>query len=204
MLEERYEVAGWVTIASAAFIMINGVLGVFLSFVGTTFALINPILFITTVLQMGCSIYGFLWFKRLLNDRFDFHDVDTLIILLIVGGILISVIGMVFRTVVGVNIDANLSRQETLALVLPGLIALVSVGVPMGIFGILFGVRLMRLKDPLFGYLKPLALTMIIGSSLMMTFFLAPLGGLVLLAGEIMQALILLGSAKHVPEPEFI
>jgi hypothetical protein len=204
MLEDRYEIAGWVTVASAALMIVGGVLGVFVSLIGASFSLINPILVVMTILQIGCSVYGFLWFKRLLNNRFDFHDVDTLIILLIVGGILLGIIGMVFRSFVGVNFDEHLSRQEALAIVLPGLIAMVSVGVPMGVFGIMFGVRLLRLKDPLFGYLKPLAYIQIVGSSLMLTFILAPVGGLVLLAGEILQAMILLGSAKHAPEPEFV
>ncbi len=204
MQEERYEVAGWVTVASASLMIIGGVLGVIMSLMGYSFSILNPITLFITIVQVGCSVYGFLWFKRLLNNRFEFHEVDTLIILLIICNILISVIGSVFRTVIGFSVDDNLSRAEALSVILPGLIAMASVGIPMSIFGIIFGVRLMRLKESLFGYLRPLAYTQIIGSALMLTFFLAPIGGLVLLAGEVLQAMILIQSGRTEPELEFV
>ncbi|MDP8206190.1 MAG: hypothetical protein P9L92_05960 [Candidatus Electryonea clarkiae] len=204
MSEERYELAGWLTVASVGLMILGSGLGVVQTLIGYSNMILVPVLAITTIIQTSFSVYAVIWFRRLLNRRFDFHAVDTLITLLIIAQVLLTFVSIYLRSLPMAAMDGHMEKKEALALIIPALITLCSVAFPMAIVGIVFGIRILRLNDTLFGYLKPLAYTQIIGSSLILTFFLAPIGGLVLMAGEIFQALILIQSARELPEPEFV
>ncbi len=204
MESNRYELAGWLTVAAVTLMAVTTVLGMLQSMIGYIYLLVLPIIIIATILQAGFSVYAMIWFRRLLNDKYGFADVNGLITALIVGQIIFAVISVYFRVSTVPIFQRDLHDTEALMVLLPGLIAFVSIAVPLSIIGIVFGVRLLRMEDPVFGYMKPFAYIQIAGCSMMVTIVLMPLGGLVLLAGEILQALILIQSGKYEPTPEFV
>lgn len=204
MSENKYELAGWLTIASLGLVVITTALGMVQSMLGVLTIVITPIYYTATLLLMGFSIFAVIWFRKLLNERYAFHEVDIIITLIIIGFIALNIISIYLRTLPMQEIDDHMNKREALTLILPGLIALFTLSIPMAIIGIVYGIRLLRLDDPLFGYLKPLAYTQIIGSALIMTLVLSPIGGLVLLASDVFQALILIQSGRKEPELEFV
>ncbi|MBZ0265966.1 hypothetical protein K8I28_15010 [bacterium] len=206
MQENRYELAGWLTIAALALMIISNTLNFFSSLPKFEHirVMVLPVLIGITLVQSSFTIFGVIWFRRMLNRELSFHNVDNLITAIIIGVGMMSCIGIYMLTVPSISTSGHLDKAEALAVVLPGLIAFMSVGFPLAIVGIIYGVKLLKLEDDLFGYKKPLAITYIIGSSLLMTFFLAPVGVLVLIASDVFQALVLLEGAKRKPELEFV
>ena len=77
-------------------------------------------------------------------------------------------------------------------------------GLPLAILSIVFAVRLLRLRDSLFGLLKPYAYLTIVASALLATFLLAFLGLFFDAACSVLLGLIFLRSARSVPHPEFV
>jgi hypothetical protein len=133
------------------------------------------------VLSKVLGIYAILRFRSLLNERFEFHAVDTLIPVLIVTGIIMGAFSYLARVVEAV---------------IPLMAAAVMVGIVSAILGVVFAVRLLQLPGDLRGYLKPLAYTYGAASICMGLVILAPLGLVLFTAGDVILGLILLGADR--------
>ncbi len=156
----RYAVAGWLAIASATLFLPAFFITV-LHDIGKAAGLL-PFVVLLYGLQTAFSVYAFYQFKNLLNEYYEFHETDNLIIILIIAQIVIvcfALLGRIFPVIL-----------------IPSVIMLVVLGIPTGIVGIIFGVKLLRLNASLHGFLKPLAYLSIAGSICMLTFLLIPIG----------------------------
>ncbi len=201
----QYEKAGWATIISVILTAVFTGLRVFANLAGMQESMfLLPLLLLLAIAQVWCTIYGILWFKRMLHDLFDFHDVDVLITAIIVMFVAASVFGIVMAGVQTVVDFDHLSKKEAISFMLPILAILFMLVIPAGVLSIMFGVRLLRIPDELNGYKKVMAYTTIVGASLMCTVILAPLGGLVIMVADIFQALILFQAGKQEIELEFV
>lgn len=202
----NYEIAGWLTILSIAIMVAMNVMQLSLHMLGVERVIIGPLFIGSLLLQSGFSIYAVVWFRRLLNRRHSFFGVNTLITLIIISLCLFTCIFSYLKLVATSAEMEQLSKREVIGVMLPPVVAMISLLISFGIIGILYGVKLLRLENSLFGYRKPLAYLYIIGSSMMLTIVLLPLGIMVLMASDVFQALILLKSAKGEPEavPEYV
>jgi hypothetical protein len=72
------------------------------------------------------------------------------------------------------------------------------------VVGIVFAVRLLRLRDDLGGLLRPFAYTTIAACICYVTILLAPIGGLVDAGATVILGLIFLRLAKGLPQVEFV
>jgi hypothetical protein len=185
-----YTVAGWMAFASATLLVPYVVLSLIIDFNPRATHTLLPIIVLIAIIQIACSIFAFIMFRNLLNERYNFHDIDNLVPILIFGGIFIFVVAIAGRAFP--------------ALKIPALVLLILSAIPVSIVGILYGVRLLRLKAKLHGLLKPLAYSHIIGSIFFLTLILSVLGLLTMAAFDVMLGLLFLQGREEDEEVDFV
>lgn len=185
----KYVVAGWMAIVSAVLLVPYAILSLVFHIRPDAVAVLLPISILIAITQMTCSIFAFIQFRNLLNERYRFHEVDTLVPILIFGGIAITFVlfmGRIFP-----------------ALEIPALVVLIILDIPVSIVGILFGIRLLRLKAKLHGLLQPLAYMHILGSIFFLTLILGTLGLLIMAVFELLLGILFLRGEED-EEVEFV
>ena len=140
--------------------------------------------------QVACGLYALARLKTLLNERYAFYEVDSLIVAVILGNCLVTLAGVAARIAM---VDlGTLVRQTSVLLTVVFLVAATALAVGT----IVFGVRLLRLEADLAGMLKPFAYTTIAANVCLMTIVLIPLGLLLQAATYVMLGMIFLRDGK--------
>lgn len=196
MEANKYKLAGWAALASALTFLISISILIFHD------VLYQPALkggsghletvlaaFIINILSTACGVYALLKFRQLLRERYDFHAVDDLILVLIFGGIIIS----------GLAYSGRLAGHS-----MAFLFILAFAGIIMGIIGIVFSLRLLKVPGSLNGYLKPLAYTELIGSICFTLVFLTPIGLVMMIIFNILLGVVFLSRDTSLEEVEFV
>ena len=192
-----YALAGWLAITSAALIFPYTILGLLFDASPRRFWALLPFITILLIVQTACSLYAFYRFRDLLNERYQFHDVDMLIMILIWGTVLLTAFLCFSRFVL-------LLGLPPLAVKIPSLILILAIGIPLSILGIVFSVKLLKLKGTLNGLLKPYAITYIVGCAFFLTVVLAFLGLFAMAAVDVMLGIIFLRGREESMVPEFV
>jgi hypothetical protein len=194
---EKYKLAGWAAIMSAlvfisAFgLLIYGDLKMIPAFnPGGSRTNLLHIVILLDVISKIFLVYAYLRFRTLLNERYQFHAVDTLIIVLIVGGILLGMVSYLARAFPVFKIPMA---------VVGALLA-----VALGILGIVYAVRLLRLNGDLNGMLKPLAYTSMAASICFTLVILTPIGLAIEVAATILLGVALLRGDQEPEELEVV
>lgn len=190
VVDIRYAVAGWLAIASACIFLPAFFLSL-LHDVGGVPGL-APFIVLLGGLQTAFSVYATYQFRNLLNEHYDFHEVDNLIMILIIAQIAITCVATLGRIFPGYKI--------------PAAITMMALGVSMAIIGIMFSVRLLRLlksNATLHGFLKPLAYLNIAGCICVLTLIGAPIGLIIFALCDVILGLIFLKGKEEV-QVEFV
>ena len=174
MDENRYALAGWIAITQAvifplAFVMsiAQGIIGISaFGYRGPTFGP-SDLLFITFT-AMG--VYTLTMFRRLLNERYNFHDIDTLIIVAIWWGILFQLSSLALRGWIVVLWPVPETILTVVYLTFMAVAMLVA-----GIVDILIAVKLLKAKETLSDLLKALAYVTMAAGLLEVTVVLSPI-----------------------------
>jgi hypothetical protein len=199
MSSNRFATAGWLAIAGAIMILPLMATGVIMDIVFQKTGYMNPLfsgLYLSFyVVQVVFVLYAFYRFKIYLNEMLQFRKTDILILIIITGAIIISTIGLTGRVVTWMG-----APEQVQAVFVAGLFA---VGVPLGILSVIFGIKLLDIKDSASRLLKPYAYLNIAGGICFATFILAPVGMLIAAVGDFFLGMILLGKGP-VAEPEFV
>ena len=185
MVDIRYAVAGWLAIASACIFLPAFVLS-FLHDIGKIPGLV-PFIVLLGGLQTAFSVYAIYQFRNLLNEHYNFHEVDNLIMILIIANIAITCVATLGRIFPGYTI--------------PAVITMVSLAVSMAIIGIMFSIRLLRLlksNATLHGLLKPLAYLNIAGCICVLTLIGAPIGLIIFAVCDAILGVIFLKGKEEV------
>lgn len=157
---------------------------------------------VITLAEIVLSAYAFYMFKVFLNERYNFHKTDRLIIAIMIGGILIGLLNIVTRMFLPeMPFPAhNLPREEAINFVrtiVPFLMGLAAVGIPTAVLSIIFANRLLKLDAPLYGLKRPIAIVTIVASALFLTFIFALLGLILSAVANIMMYIVLLSSTTE-------
>ena len=181
MNRENYSMAGWAALGSVVlFVPAMGLLFYNdiqerLAFQGANSGSdMLPLAVLLDVASKALMIYAYLKFRELLNQRYDFHAVDQLIPVLIVVGILTGALSYAAR-----------AFESPVASIAMGLMT----GMIMGVLGIIYSRRLLRMSGNLNGYLKPMAYSYLAGSICFLLVVLAPVGLVLFRAGDIILAM---------------
>lgn len=200
MEKNTYTQAGWLAIGAAVLSLPVMFLSFMVDVLTRKGAEMLPVFLLllasVTVIQAAMQVYAFARLRHLLNERFGFHAVDTLIIAIIVMTIALVSVAITARV-------AYASGLLSAALVPVALGAIVFLGVPFAVLGIVFAVKLLSLQDDLHGLLKPYAYTSIAASICFATIILAPVGMIVAAVSTAILGAIFL-RADRAPQVDFV
>lgn len=200
MNEPSYQLSGWAAITAAVLALPMIIVGMIIEIsMHTKPALAKALLLpdvLLTAVWVTCALYALIRFRSFLNQRFDFHEVDGLIVAILIGSALLTIVSIVGRVVV---VLLRLGPQGAV----PFIIAIVVVGVPLSVLSIVFAVKLLRLEADLGGLKKPFAYTTIVAAVCFATLVLAPLGMLVDAASNVLLGMIFL-RRESAPTPEYV
>jgi hypothetical protein len=181
---KQYTFVGWVAIINAITTIPILVFNIALEQVARHWIGVNPILMLSMGIIILVDTFLYYKFRELLNRRYNFHETDSIILLIIFGNILIG-----FFNIIGYMIPSIQMIMKILILILL---------VPFGIIFIVFAVQLLKLENDLYGFLKPYAYTTIAVGVCVATVILFVFGVLIGVAAGLMQGLIFLKSAEEV------
>jgi len=181
--KERLNLAGWLSITNAIFTIPSIVMSMFLEKTRGDGARISQAILICV--GVGLLVYVLLSFKKLLNDRFQFHRVDPYISLLIWGNIVLGVLDLLSLGIRGLEF-------------LVSILSIISF-IIFGIISILFGIKLLRLHDNLYGLLKPFSYLAIVSGVCFVTVILALLGVIAGVVEDVILGIIFFRAAEQPP-----
>jgi len=200
--KNEYALAGYLAITAAVLILPSFVLGIATEVAkhrapDLVLVLLIPY-FIITICYTIAAIYVVLQFRTLLNKRHGFHAIDGLITAIVVGVIAMTLyaLPMKFFGLTGVLDEGPL--------VFLAIIPIAVIGITLGILSIILGARLLKLPAENTSYYRVYAWLSIASGACFVTFFLAPLGGLIDAAATIVLAMLFFKPDAEDPKPEFI
>jgi hypothetical protein len=195
-----YRTAGWLSIAAAilfplAFVIsiVQGLIGIArFNYTGPTIGPSDALFIVFTVF----TIYALVMFRRMLNERYNFHDIDFLITICIWWGILFQVVSISYRLIMIViwpvpQMVYTLSSLGILVLFFP-------LG---GVIDIIISVRLLRDKGRFNEMINVLAYLNMASGICMATIVLSPL---TLILMPIWWAILGMVFLREKEEAEFI
>jgi len=184
--KKQLDLAGWCSITNAIIAIPSLAMSWFLE----TVKGIGPRLSqaILTVVGLGLFLYVISSFRRLLNGRFKFHDVDIYISLMIWGNVFLAVLSL---------LSLGTGKMESFMEVLT-----VAALIAFGILSIMFGTRLLRLSGNLYGLLKPVCYTTIMSGICLVTVFLLPVAILAGAVSDVILGVIFFRAAEQTPPDE--
>ncbi len=183
MQSNKYAIAGWLAIFSAIIIVPEIIFGIILERFYAGHPASKVILALVHVGGLLISIYIYHMFRILLNERFNFHDVDTLIWVLIWSSILFAGLGII-------GLVPALTR--------PISFLTLTLFVPFCVITMIYAYRLLKLRDDLFGLLKPFAYTTMAAAICGATILLMPIGLIIQLGALVIQGMIFLRAKEQV------
>ena len=200
MSENRYSLGGWLALVAAVLfpvsfglglvqtVVAHGALGYKGPFIGPS----DGIAVLFTIL----AVYALIVFRRFLNERYQFHRIDTLITLSIVWSILLQIISLAAD---GLMMLAWPISEKAYLIVNLSILAVFMLAV--GIIDILIGVRLMQARQGFGGLLKVFAILNLVAGLLEVSVFLSPIALILVPVSLVILGLLLLRDRE---EAEFV
>ncbi len=200
MEENRYRLAGWMSIVAALLfpaIFVTGIVQTViadraLGYSGPTLGPADGLSILFTII----GIYVLIVFRRFLHERYEFHDLDMLITLSIVWSILMQVVGLAIDGLMILAWPVNETAYLVISLGFIGIFML-----SIGVIDILIGVRLMQSKREFSELLRVFAIISIVSGILEVAIILSPLALLLVPVNFVILGLILL---REKTETEFV
>jgi len=183
IVKEQLNLAGWASMTSALFTVPHIWMSMYFETMEGPGARLSEAAMIAVAL--GLSVYVLLSFKRLLNARFQFHAVDTYILLVISGNGVLS--GLALFSVGSMGPESLVAALSMLTFI------------PFGIFAIMFATRLLRIPGNLYGLLKPFSYTLIMCGACFVTIMLSPVGYIFSVVSDVILGIIFFRAADQPP-----
>ena len=201
MNEKSYQLPGWAAVTAAVLTLPMIVVGLIIEVSMHTRPAVAASLLVPDVAlivaSLTCGLYALGRFKSFLNECFEFHEVDGLIVAIIIGSVLLTSISTAGRISV---VLLGLGPGGTV----PFIVAIVAVGVPLSILSIVFAVKLLRLEVDLGGLKRPFAYVTIAAALCFATLILAPLGLLLDAAANVILGMVFLRPQAAQANPEYV
>lgn len=175
MKAKSYKIAGWAAVLAVTAFVLEIVLTLASKTPTYTEAISPALVALALMTHVLCAGYATYCLRSFLNERYEFHGADSLIPLLVGGGIVfaLALVGSMFLFGPVVSMVLQLS-----------------LGIPLGVISMFFGYRLIAVNGKLGGFKKPLAYSHILAPLCFMSVILAPVGLLLLLLAGTLLALI--------------
>ena len=200
MNENRYTLSGWLAIGAAVLFPLVFAMGIIQAIIAIrSFNYSGPMLgpsdFIM-VLVTAMGVYVLLKLRQLLNERYDFHDIDILILVSIWWSIMFQAISISMKIVFIV-----IWPVSELVLVVLNITVLGAAMVTIGIVDIMIAMRLLRAKETLNDLLKAFAYVTLAAGVFEVSIIMSPLSLLLVPVSCVILGMIFL---KEKEEVEFV
>jgi hypothetical protein len=193
----KYAAAGWLAIVQAVLFPLSFVVGIIEAGIAqgifdVSRPFFGPSDFMMIVFTI-ISVYALLMFKQLLNERYEYHDLDLLIYISIWWVIVFQVVGL------GLGLLASVYWPvDRILLVVVYLIFMTAAMVSIGIVDILIAVKLLKVKEQFSEYIRAFAYISMAAGILEVTILLSPLSLLLVPVTWIILALIFFRDRQEV------
>lgn len=191
--DSQFKTAGWCAIFAMLF-------AIPLWIIGFLYLNLRPLLFIYIPLVVAGNVfwvYVLVQFKRLLNERYDFHSLNAIIIAQIVINLTLCVEDILVKIIMGV-----FTPVAFLGILQLGFFVLAYF--LLGILGIVAGIRLLEIREDPSRLLRTLAIITIVSSFCFVSIILLPIGYLIGLANSVILAIIFFRAADVETQVEFV
>ena len=197
MGDNRYTLAGWLAIIHAILLPLAIGVGIFEELIGyAKFRAHAPQFGVSDILStisVVLIVYVLVVFRKLLNERYNYHEVDTLITISIWCAILFTLGGIVIQSVIGL-----LWPVPELVVVLTFVPFFAIATITIGIVDIIMGVKLLRAKDKLNDLIVAFAYISLVAGLLEVTVVLSPLSLILVPVLSVVMGMILLREKEAV------
>ena len=188
LTKDRFVGAGWASIGNATLSMIPLIL-LYLFGMESGMGMGTLATEGLTLVNMMLTLFLLKTFRKLLNTRFQFHTVDDYISVLIWGNIVTTALTLLSLEIGEIEETTNMVN--------------VFVFIFFGIVSIMFSMRLLRLKDSLFGLLKPFGYTTVAMGVCFAAVILIPVGVFLGAVSDIILATVFFRASEH-PVPPIV
>lgn len=185
----KYKLAGYLAFATSVLLIPVTVITIMHDIPATYNPALLPFLIVFTVIMLCCGIYAFYRFKNFLNEYYDFHDIDKLVLPIILLRIVVTLFSLLSKVVPDLKLIAGIMTIVT--------------AIATSIVGIIFCIILLRLKVSLHGLLKPYAYLTIALYICVMTLLLGIVGVILGVVTNVMLGIIFLKTPEEI-EVEFV
>lgn len=189
MEESNYKLAGWLAIVQAVLFPVSIVLGIIEAGIASElFGIKRPFLGPTDLLMVlftVIAIYTLLMFKRLLHERYNYHELDLLIYISIGWAIMFQVVG------IGLTVLTSIMWPvDKLLFAVIYMVFLTAAMVTVGIVDILIAVKLLKVKENFSEYIRGFAYVTMAAGICEVTVLLLPVALVLMPVTAIVLALI--------------
>ena len=198
MGENRYALAGWLAIAHAALLPLAIGVGFFEEIIvyararaphAPQFGLSD----ILSMISIVFIIYALWIFRRLLNERYNYHGINTLIVFSIVWVIVFTLANIVIQSIIALMWPVE---ELTMLLVFAPFFALAMITV--GVIDIIIAVRLLRVKEKLNDLIVAFAYITLIAGLMEVTVLLSFLSLILVPVSSVILGMVLLREKEAV------
>jgi hypothetical protein len=156
MEESNYRLAGWLAIVQAVMFPVALVIGIIEAVVaGGAFGVRRPFIGPSDLLMIvftAVAVYTLLMFRKLLHERYQYHDLDLLILISVWWAIVFQVVGL------GLNVLAMIFWPvDKIVMAVTFLVFFTGAMVTIGIVDILIAVKLLKIKETVSEYVRGFA-----------------------------------------------
>jgi len=197
MEENKYATAGWLAIVQAVLFPMSFVISIVQTGIGAKMfdmhgGFVGPAELIMVVFT-AIGVYTLLMFRRVLNERYENHDLDRLIIISIWWAVVFQVVSLGLKTLAMV-----FAPVDQLVMTLTGLVVMTAAMVTIGIVDIMIAVRLLRVKEALSASIRALAYVTMAAGICEVTVLFMPLALLLIPVSCVIMAIIFLHDRQEV------
>jgi len=196
MKDSRLNIAGWFSILGAVLFYPAIIIAV----LAMSHTNLRPLLFLEiplTIFACVFNVYVLFQLKRLANERYFIHSINTLILSQIVCYIVLGVKDIIMTIIILISSDINFVSLLDSILGTAGFLMI-------GIVGILFGVGLLKIHDESAGLLRIYAIISIVAACCFVSVILFPIGILLGLSNSVILGVVFLKAAEPDALVEFV
>jgi len=191
MDENRYSLAGWLAITQAVIFPLAFVISIAQGLIGVSvFGYRGPMFGPSDLLFIiftGISVYTLTMFRKLLNERYNYHDVDLLILLAICWGIVYQISQLALRAWL-----VFMWPVSSTALSIIYLVFFATTIITAGVIDILIAVKLLQIRQKLNEMIRAFTYITLVSGLAEVSVVLAPLALLLLPVSCVILGIIFL------------
>ena len=197
MEENKYKLAGWLAICQAVMFPCAIVLSIIEAGIGGGIfgdrrPFIGPSDFLMVVFT-AIGIYTLLMFRRLLHERYEYHELDLLIIIAIWWAIVFQAVAL------GMGVLAMIFWPiDRIMMAITVLIFFTAAMVTIGIVDIMIAAKLLRIKETFSEYIRGFAYVTMVAGICEVSVLFSPLSLILIPVSAIILALVFLHDRQQV------